>query len=89
VSQGCALHLLQATATATAKATKKRAFRGMAGWVRLRGRRKYVHGARSRIHALTPCNRTHPAFDSFRDLSETLGQIRFPQENGSDPEFDI
>jgi hypothetical protein len=38
--------------------------------------------------ALTPRNRTHPAFDSFRDLSEP-GQIRFPQENGSDPAFDI
>ncbi len=38
---------------------------GVAGWVRLRGRRKYVHVASvAPSMALTPRNRTHPAFDN-------------------------
>ena len=36
-------------------------------------------------HAAHTPNRTHPAFDSF--LRAVGGQIRFPQENGSDPGF--
>ena len=48
------------------KQQQQRTIRGLAGRVRLRGRRKSVHeGSVAPSMALTPRNRTHPAFDRF------------------------
>ncbi len=98
VRQGCALHLLQAGATATATAE--------AGFLRGVGVGPVAGDAVNpslgawprhpcRGH---PRNRTHPAFDRFPRsvdprhawmnlcrISKSIGgQIRFPKENGSD-----
>ena len=82
---GCARHLGRWPATSTATATATACIPGMAGRVRLRGRRKYVRRLGRAIHGAHARNRTHPPLDSF--LRPARGQIRFTKENGSTPEF--
>ncbi|PJL48711.1 hypothetical protein B9Y74_12650 [Stenotrophomonas maltophilia] len=69
---------------------QKLAIRGLAGWVRLRGT-PYIHSCRlgRAIHgAHAPATGPTPPSTVFRDLMERpWGQIRFPEETGSDPRF--
>jgi hypothetical protein len=60
-------------APAEAGSNSRSWFLGMAGWVRLRGRRKPVHGARSPHPCGSRRNRTHPAFDSSAICRNGIG----------------
>ncbi len=99
IRQGCALHLLQARATAGATATA--GYPWVGGGAGCGGRRKPIHGglAAASMPRTLPqpdpprlrqfpaiCSRSTPCVDeSLSDNEINRGQIRFPKENGSDP----
>ncbi len=99
VRQGCALHLLQARATAGAIATAGYPWVGgvdpvagdavnpsMGAWPRHPCRGHSAQPDPPRLRQISAICRSTPCVDeSLSDNEINRGQIRFPKENGSDP----